>query len=219
MLFLIESQNSISTACGSAGRVFGEGGNILLGRRRFGLARLCPAPFEQQPVNPRRLGDVLDALLAEVLEFERQLFHHVIVDPARDAHAARVRQALEPGRDIDAVAENIPVLQHHIADIDADAKLHPAVFFEIVVRMRELVLDVDRALHRRQRAAERGQNAVARGAADPSLMAGDQPVGHATKSRQGRERSFLVDLHHAAVAGDVGGEDGDEFSFKRRGFH
>jgi hypothetical protein len=46
---------------------------------------------------------------------------------------------------------------------------------------RELVLDVDRALDRRQRAAERSKNAVASGPADSSVMARDKSIGDQAK--------------------------------------
>jgi hypothetical protein len=39
------------------------------------------------------------------------------------------------------------------------------------------------------------------------------------KSRQGCQRSFLVDFHQAAIACDIGGKNGDEFSLEGRRFH
>ena len=143
----------------------------------------------------------------------------MIMDAARNADAARVGEPLDAGSDIDPVAENIAVLQHHVADIDADTELHPAVLLQIVVRARELVLDVDGALDRGQRAAEGGQNAVACGPANPPLVARDQTIRDQTEGRKRRQRPLLVDLHHAAIACDVGGQNRDQLSLKRRGFH
>jgi hypothetical protein len=57
--------------------------------------------------------------------------------------------------------KKISVLQHDVADINPDAKLHSTFFFEVVIRVSKLLLDIDRALDSRQRAAERGENAVA----------------------------------------------------------
>jgi hypothetical protein len=50
------------------------------------------------------------------------------------------------------------------------------VFFEVVVRVSQFILDFDCALDGRQRAAERGENAVARGPANSSLVLRDQAI-------------------------------------------
>jgi hypothetical protein len=157
-------------------------------------------------------------LFAQIVEFKRQFFHDVIVDAARDADTARIRQPLQTRGDIHPVAENISVLQHDVADIDADAKLHPPIFVELVVRVSQLVLDFDRALDSRQRAAECGQNAVAGGSANSALVLRDKTIRDQAKGRQSRQGSFLVDLHHAAIARDVSGKNGDEFSLEGRRF-
>ena len=54
---------------------------------------------------------------------------------------------------------------------------------------------------------------------DAAAVLRDQLVGDGAVCRQGEERALLVDFHHAAVAFDVGCQDGDEFSFQGRGFH
>jgi hypothetical protein len=145
------------------------------------IAAFWPAPAQDEPINADGLRDILDGLLAEVFEFKRQFFHDVIVNAARDADTSGVCQPFQTCGDIHPVAENIPVLQHDVADVDADAKLHSAIFFKVVVRARKFILDVDRALDRRQRAAKRGKNAVARGPADSSVMARDETIGDAAK--------------------------------------
>ena len=45
----------------------------------------------------------------------------------RDADAAGLGQRLQPGRDIDAVAEEIAALDDDVAEIDADAQADPPV--------------------------------------------------------------------------------------------
>ena len=106
----------------------------------------------------------------------------MIVDTARDADPAGIRQPFQARGYVHPVAENIPVFQHDVADIDSDPKLHPAIFFEVVVRTGKFILDVDRALHSRQRAAERGKNAVAGGPANSSVVLRDETVGDQAKS-------------------------------------
>ena len=58
---------------------------------------------------------------------KRQLVADVVAHAARDADAAGLRQRLQPRRDVDAVAEDVAVLDHHVADIDADAERHALV--------------------------------------------------------------------------------------------
>jgi len=47
------------------------------------------------------------------------------VHGARDADAARIREALEAGGDIDAVAQEVAVPLDDVADGDADAEEKP----------------------------------------------------------------------------------------------
>ena len=59
--------------------------------------------------------------------------------------------------------------------------MHAAIFVQGIVRLGEIVLDVDCAMDRGQRAGERGKNAVAGGPANPSAMAQDEIVGDQAK--------------------------------------
>src|SRR5437588_350431 len=103
---------------------------------------------------------------------------------ARDADPAGLGQPLETGRDVDAVAEDIPVLHHHVADIDTDAEPHATVFGELLIGLGEVALDLDRALHGGEDAAELGEHAVARGAADPPAVLSNECVGDGPMRRE-----------------------------------
>ena len=63
------------------------------------------------------------------VELERQveLALEMVVGGARDQHAAGLAQLLQPGGDVDAVAEQVVALDHHVAEIDADAEHDPPV--------------------------------------------------------------------------------------------
>src|ERR1700677_894445 len=61
-------------------------------------------PLWQDPEDPYRFRDVLNALIAEVFEVERKLIPDVFLDRSRDADATRVRETLQPRGDIDAIA-------------------------------------------------------------------------------------------------------------------
>jgi hypothetical protein len=143
----------------------------------------------------------------------------MVVDAARDADAASLGESLEARGDVDAVAEDVAVLDHDVADIDADAEPHAARRVERPVCGCDVALDVDGAFHGGEDAGELGEHAVTGGAADASAMLRDEGVGDGAMGGQRRQRAFLVAAHQPAIALDVGGEDGDELSLERRRFH
>src|SRR5215471_14945945 len=87
------------------------------------------------------MRDVLDGLLAYVFIEKREFVLDLVVDCARNADAARLGETFQPRSDIDPVAVNLFALDHHIAEIDADAKLHPARWRHLSVLGLECSLD------------------------------------------------------------------------------
>src|SRR6266851_5615080 len=80
------------------------------------------------PVGPYLPADVLEGLLAHVVEGQIKLAGGVFLNAARDADPAGLSDAFKTGRDIDAVAEDVPVLfEDHVALVDTDAKYDAAV--------------------------------------------------------------------------------------------
>src|SRR5712692_6975532 len=131
---------------------------------------------EQHSPDMHRLGDVLDRLLAKVFEVERQLVPDIFVDGAGDADTAWVGETLQPRRDVNAVAVKLLAIDDHIAEIDADAKLHSPRGRDTGVFRLEPGLNIDRALDRVYHTGEFGQNAIAGGADKSPVMLFDQPV-------------------------------------------
>jgi hypothetical protein len=101
----------------------GESAAASLARRRCGtwsdrhVAR-------HDPKDADRLGNVLDPLRPNIIERNREFVLHLIEGAAGNADATRLGKALEPCGDIHCVAEQIAILHHHVADIDADAEPH-----------------------------------------------------------------------------------------------
>jgi hypothetical protein len=127
------------------------------------------------------LRDVFDLLLTEIFKLTRQFLHNLIVNPARNADAAWVSQAFQTRCNVHPIAENVAILQHDVADVDANAKLHASVFRQVFVQLAELLLDVDSALNRGQGTGEGGENAVSGGPANPSAVLRDAIVGDRPK--------------------------------------
>src|SRR5262249_38742710 len=153
--------------------------------------RLKPDPKDMD--GPR---DVLYGLFAEILE------HHVfqpmvdlVAHRGRDADAARFGKHFETRGDVDTVAEDIVVLDDHVAQIDAEAKLDPPCRRDVGVASRHAALNFRGAHHRIDNAAELDQHAVAGGLDDAAVVLRYggidelKPMG-----LEPRERSPLVDL-------------------------
>ena len=199
-----------------------ERGGGLVGRLRLVLDDrhlLRHRKVGPQAEDPYGLGDVLHALLAEILEAIGDLAPDMVAHAARDADPAGLGQPLDASGDIDAVTEDIAVLHHDIADIDADAEPHLAILAQLLIRQSEVALHLDGALDGGEDAAEFRQHAVAGRVADPAAMLGDQRIGDGAVGRQGRQRRRLVDAHQAAVALDIRRQYGDEFSLEMWCFH
>ena len=56
------------------------------------------------------------------------------MDPSRDADAPRIGQAFEPGRDVDAVAKDVAILDDDVAHIDADTQIDALVCWQRALR-------------------------------------------------------------------------------------
>src|SRR5271166_1161193 len=137
----------------------------------------------------------------------------------RDTNLTTLDQSLEPGGDVHAIAKKVTVLDHDIADIDADPEAHPASFRFICVCLLKSRLDLDRTTHCIENASEFGEYAIARRIRDPTSMTGDEFVDEAPPGGQRRHRRFFVAVHQAAVALDISGEDGHQAPLERRRLH
>jgi len=170
-------------------------------------------PVQQHSPNVHRTRDVLDRLLAAVLVTQRELVPYLFVDGARDANAAGVGETLQPRRDVDPVTVDLIALDHHVAEVDADAELHPALRRQLRVFSAERGLNIHRAVHRLDHAGELGQNAIAGGVYEAAVVLLDQAVDDLAVSGQSSKCRLLISPHEAAVAVDVGAEDSGELAF------
>ena len=89
---------------------------------------------------------------------------------ARNADAAGVGETLQPRRDVDPITVDLIALDHHVAEVDADAKLHPALLRQLSVLGLERGLNIHRAIHRLDHAGELGQNAIASGVYEAAVV-------------------------------------------------
>ena len=151
---------------------------------------------------------------AHRLEAEGKLFLDFPGDLGRNADAARLRDLLEPRRDVDALAKPVLALDNHFAEIDSDANLNALVFWDVSVALSEPALDADGAFDGVHDRAEFGQHAVAHELEDPPVMERDLRLEQLLASgHQPLMRALLVALHMRGVSDDIGGENCDELAF------
>ena len=165
--------------------------------------------FEPDPKDVDRTGDILDALVAEILERDvLQSVADLIAHRARDTDAARLGKHFKSRRDVDAVAKDVILLDDHVAEINADAELYPPRRRDVGVASRHPALDLGSAKYCVGDAVEFEQHAVAGGLDDAAAIFGDDridqldPMGFET-----RERPCLVDLHQPTVAHHISRDD------------
>jgi hypothetical protein len=170
------------------------------GRHRSALRALGRGSWLWVKTNPKDADwtdDVLDALIADILERDIvQSLADLVAHRARNADASRLREHFEARRHVDAVAKDVVVLDDHVAQIDADPKLHPSRRRDVRVAPCHPALDLGCAQYRIGDAVELDQHAVASGLDDAAAILRDgridelDPMGLET-----RESTGLVDLH------------------------
>src|SRR5262245_43881674 len=78
-------------------------------------------------VDTDRPSDVFEGLLAKISELDRDLAVNLIVGGRRDADASRLSDALQPRRDVYAIAEYVIALDEDVPEVNPDPELHAAV--------------------------------------------------------------------------------------------
>src|SRR4029450_6322289 len=99
-----------------------------------------------------------------------ELALRVFLYAARDADAARLREALQASRHVDAVPENVVTLDDDVADIDTDADLHTWSCRRRDIAFRHAALDLDGTAHGLDHARELDQHPLSCGLYKPHTV-------------------------------------------------
>ncbi len=154
-------------------------------------------------------------MAAERPVIEIELVPDLVVDGLRDADGAGLGQRLEPGGDVDAVAEDVVAVDDHVAEIDADPQFETALGRDRVVDGARRALHLDGAAERIDDARKIRQQAVAGGADDPPPMRRDQRVDGAAELAERPMRAGLVLAHQTAEPDHVRMQNGGELARAR----
>jgi len=130
-----------------------------------------------------------------------------------EANPARLSQRFEPGCNVDAVAEDVAILDDDVTDIDAHAKFDAPPCPCRGVAGDHLPLHLDRAAHRVDDAGELDKEAVAGRFDDATPMLSDFGIGEFPADRtQLRDRALLVLADQPRIAGDIDRQNGRQSS-------
>ena len=158
-----------------------------------------------QPIDAHGPRDVLQALLAGIDEVGRHLALHLPPSVLGNRDAARFGNALDPRRDVDAVAKDILAFDDDVADVDPDPELDRIGFGATGIVLPKLSLNLDRAGDSVHGAREFHQRAVAHEFDDTAGMGRNHRVDKLTpQGIQPGQSPGLVHTHEARISDHVG---------------
>ena len=144
----------------------------------------------------------------------------MVVSGTGHQHAARLAELLEARRDVNAIAQQVLALDHHVAEIDAHAEHDAPLRRRFGLPCGGVFLDRDRAGNGVDHRAELGDGAVAHELDDAAVMPGQQGIDHLAAQILDRlEGGRLVLLDQSGISNDIGGENCRQPSFNSRSGH
>src|SRR5258705_10716563 len=165
----------------------GQGRVSILAKLSFSI------PSRQKPRTLAPVARFLQRDLALVVETHIDPVTDLIVNSTRDRNASRHSNAFEPRCNIDAIAEDIVVVDDDVSKMDADAELDPLGLGYLRVLVSHAALNFDGASRCIDGTGKFDQQTVAGGLDDAAAMFGDCGVDkRSSESLQLRQRAFLV---------------------------
>jgi hypothetical protein len=155
-------------------------------------------------VHLHRTLDVLQVELSQSTGPDVGLVLHLVVDLPGDEHRTRNAKALDPGGDVHAVAEHPVLVVDHIPCVDTDAERNGWI------GGAQGGLNLDRAMHRPDRALEHAECSVPVELQNPPTVLGDRRLQDLSVPVTVGHRLMLVLLHQCGVPDHVGEHDGGE---------
>ena len=159
------------------GRFFGEREY----RSRRHLRGLAAAPTIAPCLH--RFGNILELLWPHVVVNEVGLASYLAVSVIGYTDAAHLCDPVKPCGNVDAVAENIVVVDNDIAEMNSYSEFDPLNLRHRYVPVGHYALDFFRAADCVHRAGKLNQKAIAGRLDDPAVMRGDGRINHTCSDR------------------------------------
>ena len=158
-----------------------------------------------QRKHPDRIGDILEVDRAEVADCRVE---PPLNQPKRllgETNTSWLADAFKTRRDVDGIAHQVAVgLLDHVAQVNANAELDPALIRQACITLGHAVLQLDSATHGADHAAKLDEAAVAGALDDAPVMRVNGGIDEiAPQPPQPRQRANLVRASQPAVADDV----------------
>ena len=172
---------------------------------------------EPHAIDAHWLRNVFELLLAHVAYIERELALDLVVGIFGKADRAGPGERLHASGNVDAIAIDIALVDDDVTDVDADAEFDPPIFGNCSVALCHGALDFHGATNGIDRARKFDKSTVTCGLDDTAAMFRNLGIDKfAAVSFERCEGTFLIIAHQAAVAGNIGREDGSQPSFDTR---
>ncbi len=155
-----------------------------------------------------RSRDVLDLVLPHVFEGKAEFVADLVANHPADTDPARRGQCFETRRDVDAVTEDVPLIDDDVAEVDSDAELDTTLGRNACVALCHLALHLDGAAYRVDNTRKFDEQAVPGGFNNTAVMLLDAGIGKlASECLHRGERPFLVRPHQPRITSDIGRQD------------
>ena len=182
----------------SGGASVGRGASDPGGRRRD----------QVQPIDAQGTRDILQVLLAGIDEVGCHLAAHLPPGVLGNGDPARFGDALDPRRNVDAVAKDIVTFDDDVSDVDPDPEPNRIGFGATGLVLPKLSLNFDGAGDSVHGAREFHQYAVAHEFDDTAGMGGNRRVDQiASQGVQPGQGAGFVQTHKARVSDYVSRQD------------
>src|SRR5471032_1003254 len=198
-------------------------GSLVGNRRRRGSGRRATSQcgyltlLDDNAEYLDRPHDVLDSMIAAILDADGYLVAYLVGGGSRDEDAAGLRQTFNAGGDVHAVTIDILAIDDDVADVNSYPKLDPFIFSAAGIVLANRFLNLDRAGDGIDRAGEFDERPIAHQFDHATRMLGDRRVDDLAPQRlEARQRSFLIALHETRIANHIGRKDGRESPLNTR---
>jgi signal transduction histidine kinase/HPt (histidine-containing phosphotransfer) domain-containing protein/FixJ family two-component response regulator len=163
--------------------------------------------LQYDTVGAHRASDVPQTLLTHIGDCNLELAADLLVGGGGEADAAGLGDTFQARGYVDAVAQNVVAVGKDVTNIDADAELQP------LLRRPggDAALHRDGAAYGIDSAGELDEEAVSRDPHETAVMCADFGVDQLlSQGAQPSQGTLLVVSDEAAVAGDIGGQNGSD---------
>jgi hypothetical protein len=150
-----------------------------------------------------RTGYVLESLLAQIRELDRDFAANLIAGRRRDTDATGFGYSLKPSRDVDAIPENVVTLDQDVTEVDPHPVQHTLVLGDILVALGHHSLHSHGALDRIDYRGKLKQHAVPCGLDKTAPVLCYESVSDRAVFAQRAGGADLVEAHEPRVTGNV----------------